>query len=80
VVACPTQANIFGDLDDPDSKISRFIAAHPDTRVRKPEKGTEPKHFYTGAGEVHLNPLASKREEGPSLFGRLGTLDHVGKE
>lgn len=80
VVACPTQANIFGDLDDPESDISKYIASHTDTRVRKPEKGTEPKHFYTGGGDVHLNPLASKREEGLGLFNRIGTLDHIGKE
>lgn len=75
VVACPTEANIFGDLDDPNSKISRYIASRSDTRVRKPEKGTKPKHFYAGGGGAHLDPLASRREEGHSLFGTIGTLD-----
>ncbi len=78
VVACPTEANIFGDLDDPNSKISAYIRAHPDSRVRKPEKGTKPKHLYTGGGAVHLEPLASKREEGMNLFNRIGTLDKIG--
>lgn len=78
VVACPTEANIFGDLDDPHSRISLYIKAHPDTRVRKPEKGTKPKHMYTGGGAVHLEPLASKREEGMNLFNRIGTLDKIG--
>lgn len=78
VVTCPTEANIFGDLDDPRSKISRYIASHRDTRVRKPEKGTQPHHYYTGGGAVHLEPLAAKREEGMGLFNRIGTLDKVG--
>lgn len=80
VVACPTEANIFGDLDDPRSKISQYVAEHRDTRVRKPEKGTRPTHFYTGGGSVHLDPLASRREEGPGLFGTLGELEHIGGE
>lgn len=80
VVACPTEANIFGDLDEPGSKLSQYIASHRDVRVRKPEKGTKPKHFYTGGGANHLEPLASKREEGPALFNRIGTLDKIGGE
>ncbi len=79
VVACPVEANIFGDLDDPRSKISQYAAGHRDTRVRKPEKGTQPKHFYTGAGTTHLDPLASRREEGMGLFNRIGKLDKVGE-
>jgi len=80
VVTCPTEANIFGDLDEPNSLISRYIANHRDVRVRKPEKGTVPKHFYVGGGQVHLEPLASKREDGPTLFGTLGHLEKVGGE
>ncbi len=78
VVACPTEANIFGDLDDSQSIISKYLAAHPEARVRKPEKGTKPKHFYTNGGALNLEPLASRREEGSQLFGRIGKLDKVG--
>lgn len=78
VVVCPTEANVFGDLDDPTSKISQYIAANKTTRVRKPEKGTMPKHFYTQAGDINLNPLASNRIEGYNLFDRIGHLDHIG--
>jgi len=75
VVACPVQANIFGDLDDPASDISKYIQRHQgDVKVRKPEKGTDPHHFYVGGGEVNLNPLASKREKGHSLFNNITTL------
>ena len=75
VVACPTGANVFGDLDESESLISRYIASHTDTRVRKPEKGTRPKHFYTNSGAVNLEPLAAKREPGFNLFNRIGRLD-----
>lgn len=75
VVACPTEANIFGDLDESDSLISRYIAGHADVKVRKPEKGTRPKHFYVAGGAIHLDPLASKRVDGDNLFNRIGRLD-----
>lgn len=78
VVVCPTGANIFGDLDNPKSRISRYKNGHSDTRVRKPEKGTQPKHFYTGGGDVHLDPTASQRNEGFSLFNYIGKLDKIG--
>jgi Fe-S-cluster-containing dehydrogenase component len=75
VVACPVEANIFGDLDDANSNISKYIQqAKGDVQVRKPEKGTDPHHFYSGAGNVHLNPLASKREEGYNLFNKITHL------
>jgi Fe-S-cluster-containing dehydrogenase component len=72
VVACPVQANIFGDLDDPTSDISKYIQQHQgNVQVRKPEKGTDPHHFYVGGGNVTLNPLASFRGEGHNLFNNL---------
>jgi len=77
VVACPVQANIFGDLEDPESSISKYIMNN-DVKVRKPEKGTFPKHYYAGGGEVNLNPLASKREEGHQLFNKITHLEHIG--
>ncbi|MGD0023301.1 MAG: 4Fe-4S dicluster domain-containing protein [Xanthobacteraceae bacterium] len=45
VVTCPTEARIFGDLDDPNSKVQQLI------RDRKgqqplPEKNTNPKVYY----------------------------------
>lgn len=58
VVVCPTQAIIAGDLDDPQSRISRLRAEHP-TSVRRPEQGTSPKLFYIDAHQVTLDPLAA---------------------
>jgi len=63
VVACPVEAN-----------ISKYIQEHRDVQVRKPEKGTNPHHFYVGASQAHLNPLASERKEGYSLFNNITTL------
>jgi tetrathionate reductase subunit B len=45
VEACPTQCRIFGDLDDPDSAVSRKLAPG-DATVWKPEAATRPKVFY----------------------------------
>ena len=78
VVACPVEANIFGDLEDATSNISKYIMQNDDVKVRKPEKGTFPKHYYVGGGEAHLNPLASKRENGHQLFNKITTLKHIG--
>jgi molybdopterin-containing oxidoreductase family iron-sulfur binding subunit len=45
VEACPADARIFGDLNDPESAISRILATHRH-RVLQPDKGTRPNVFY----------------------------------
>jgi len=45
VVTCPTDARIFGDLDDPDSKASQLIRERGG-RPPLPEKNTKPKVYY----------------------------------
>jgi molybdopterin-containing oxidoreductase family iron-sulfur binding subunit len=45
VVTCPTDARIFGDLDDPDSKPSKLIR-EKGGRAPLPEKNTKPKVYY----------------------------------
>ena len=52
VPACMEAANkikedslVFGDLDDPDSKVRELLGAHYSIR-RKPELGTEPNIYY----------------------------------
>ena len=57
VLVCPEEAIIFGDLDNPSSRISQLIGRESVT-VRRPEQGTEPKLFYLGADEVALMPEA----------------------
>jgi len=45
VVTCPTNARIFGDLDDPDSAAAVMIRDRGG-RPPMPEKNTKPKVFY----------------------------------
>lgn len=55
VVVCPTRAIMAGDLDDPQSQVSRVIATQK-VASRKPHKGTQPKLFYVGIEGDFLQP------------------------
>jgi molybdopterin-containing oxidoreductase family iron-sulfur binding subunit len=42
---CPSHARTFGDLEDPNSEVSRLLASRTAFRLRQ-DMGTEPKVFY----------------------------------
>ena len=45
VVACPMNARIFGDLNDPESAVSKALASRPHHRLRE-DLGTGPRVYY----------------------------------
>lgn len=45
VVACPVGARTFGDLNDPESEVSKAIASHHTYRLRE-DLGTAPRVYY----------------------------------
>ena len=47
VDVCPAQARIFGDQDDPASKVSQVLKAKKSFRLQE-EKGTRPNVYYVG--------------------------------
>lgn len=51
-LVCPVNARLFGDLDDSESEVSRYIAEKGAAQLKK-EFGTGPQVFYVGdAGDL----------------------------
>lgn len=48
-VVCPVEARFFGDLDDPNSEVSKRIGAKKATQLKK-EFGTRPQVYYVLEG------------------------------
>ena len=71
VVACPTHARIFGDLEDPASEISEYIVNQEAQTGREafhllPECGTEPANLYLGPmAEQEVRTLGGSAEPEP---------------
>jgi Fe-S-cluster-containing dehydrogenase component/formate-dependent nitrite reductase membrane component NrfD len=77
VVACPEHAILAGDLDDPESEVSRALRAEP-VRVRRPECRTMPKLFYVAAEEAAIVPMGA-RHVGSYLFATVNSaMDKAG--
>lgn len=62
VEACPTQALVFGDIEDPNSEVSHILRSEK-LEVLHPEYGTKPRVYYMGlpkpflAGSVVLSDI-----------------------
>jgi len=48
VVTCPAECRIFGDLDDPESNVSRYLAERGPSEVLRPDAQTLPSTQYVG--------------------------------
>jgi Fe-S-cluster-containing dehydrogenase component/formate-dependent nitrite reductase membrane component NrfD len=79
VTLCPEHAIIAGDLDQPDSEISRLLAREQ-VRVRRPEQSTAPHVFYVAAEEAAISPTAARHEntymwsDRPAHLARRGAI------
>jgi len=51
VLACPVGARIFGDLNDPESNVTKALAAYPYFQLR-PDMGNHPRVYYLPARDV----------------------------
>lgn len=51
VEACPSQARIFGDQEDPNSAIAKTLKAKKSKRLQE-DKGTRPNVYYVGKYSV----------------------------
>jgi len=47
VVSCPVQALVFGDIEDPDSRVAEMLNERPHFRLLE-EAGTQPSVLYFG--------------------------------
>lgn len=59
VEACPANARIFGDLNDPNSEVSRILGKYRPLRLKE-HIGTEPKVFYVRS----FNPAKYESSKG----------------
>ncbi len=70
VETCVGGARIFGDLNNPKSKVSKLIAEHK-TDGLNPQQGTRPQVYYIGLDAR----LQSKIEGTPSLWNRAEAIE-----
>ncbi len=69
VETCPGETIVFGDLDDPSSPISQFIAKHKgELTVLKPKKETKPQVQYRGLQREMEKKIPEGRNHDPRSY------------
>lgn len=63
VSTCVGQARYFGDINDPDSDVSRLLKSRPHQSLR-PELGTKANVFYYGLDDVQANTEKTRTAKG----------------
>lgn len=81
VNACPTNAIVFGDIHDTESKISKLLSSNA-VQVLKPEKDTKPHVFYIDADEVAMKTTGGGNHEEEPVWWKwtVGSLVGGGHE
>jgi len=59
VIVCPTVARVFGDLDNPESAVSRLIKERHGFQIHE-ELGREPSVYYLSAKSIMLESSPQK--------------------
>lgn len=62
VNTCQGGTRIFGDLDDPDSEVTKLVSTLPTTTL-KPGQGTDPHVFYIAATTTLDEPVSPDQRE-----------------
>ena len=68
VSTCVTKARIFGDLNDPDSDISKAIKEHGGADHLMQDLGQEPTLCYFGLSDIEAMPRVSAVHKGGNVF------------
>lgn len=68
VSACPTEALVFGNANDPGSPISRFMASARGKEARPIERGGQPQVLYRGANAQAVARMPSGRPHDPQSY------------
>ena len=77
VQSCPVSCMYFGDIDDPSSKISKFLAAN-EAGYWKPETGAKPMVRYVGLPRPTLRGAVIFGDKGESAKGAAVTITGPG--
>jgi nitrate reductase beta subunit len=73
VTSCTGGAMIFGDINDPDSEVSRVVAAN-NTFTLRPEQGNAPQVYYIGLTEPIADPEFAFLHRSEQLHNRYNTF------